>query len=148
APLLQTALDPIDHRLDRLDADRPLLARALQAGDDLHAVERLASAVLLHDERERLLGTLVRREPPRALQALAAATDDVPLLRKTRVDDLVLEIAAEGALHRTAVLARERSALGGALRIDREATAEIRHLVADRAERGRVADARQRPRDE
>src|SRR5262249_48377095 len=68
---LQAALDAFDDRLDLLHRDRPLLARPLQPGDDLHAVEGLAPAVLLHHHRQRVFGALVGGEAAMALEALA-----------------------------------------------------------------------------
>ena len=57
--------------------DRALVARASEAGEELLAIERLAAAVLLHDERQDLFDALVGREAARALLALATAPRDV-----------------------------------------------------------------------
>src|SRR5262249_7822818 len=76
----EAALDAVDVLLDLLDADRALLARLGEAGDDLHAVEGLAPAVLLDHRRQVLLDALVGREAAAALLALATPPDDVAVL--------------------------------------------------------------------
>ena len=48
------------------------------AAQQLRALERFASVVFLHHERQNLLHALVGSEPTRALLALATAPRDVP----------------------------------------------------------------------
>ena len=97
--LLHHGLDPLDDRLERLHRDRALLAGLQQALHHLLAVEALAAAVLLDDEVRDLVDALVGREALAAVEALAAAADHVAFLALARVDDLVLEVGAERALH-------------------------------------------------
>ena len=97
--LLDHGLDPVDDRLERLHRDRPLLAGLEQALHHLLAVEALAPAVLLDHEVRDLVDALVGGEALAAVEALAAAADDVAFLALARVDDLVLEVGAERALH-------------------------------------------------
>jgi hypothetical protein len=72
-------LDPVDDLLDDRQADRPFLARLLQALEDRRPVERLAAAVLLDDERKHLLDAFVRGVAPLAPEALAPPPYHDPL---------------------------------------------------------------------
>ena len=56
-----------------------LVQAFLQAAQDLHAVERLAPAVLLDHQRQHLVDALVGREAAAAADALAPAADDLSL---------------------------------------------------------------------
>ena len=78
---------------------RPLGAGLSQAAQDLRAVERLAPAVLLDHQRQHLVDALVGREAPAAADALAAAPDDLVVVGRSGVDDLVFDRGAEGAAH-------------------------------------------------
>ena len=92
-------LELVHQALERLGRHGPLHARAVQASEDLHAVERLAATVLLHHEWEHLLDALVGGVATLATLALAPSARDLTALREARVDDLVVEGAAERALH-------------------------------------------------
>ena len=71
----EARLDGRDDALDRLERDRPLDARALEAAQQLRVLERLAAAVALDDPQRRLLVALERREARVAVEALAAPAD-------------------------------------------------------------------------
>ena len=101
-PVLQRRLDAVSHRLDRGEAHRTLLAGLEQPRHQLLPLEALAAAVLLHHHVRDLIDPLVAGEPPAAVEALAAAADDLALLALARVDDLIAEMSAERALHRGA----------------------------------------------
>jgi hypothetical protein len=96
---LEAPLDAVDDRLDLLRRDGPLLTGELDPGDHLLPIEGLAAAVLLHHHGEDLFDALVGGEAPFATEALTAAPDDGTLVGEARVDDLVLELGAERALH-------------------------------------------------
>ena len=142
------ALHAGDERLDLLRRDRPLLAGARDALDDLLAVERLAAAVLLHDVRQDLLDALVGREPPGAPEALAPAAGRLPVLRLARVDDPILEVSAPRAAHGV-VSGRRAARRDGApslglrsVLVHGELRAELAHLAAHRGEHLVVRRAR------
>src|SRR5262249_17423566 len=84
------------------DADRPLLARFQEAGQQLLTVEPLARAVLLHHHVRDLVDPFVAGEALAAAEALAPAANHLALLRLPRVDDLVPEVAAVRAFHAVA----------------------------------------------
>src|SRR6185503_9103179 len=92
-------LDPVGDGFERRHADRTLLARLEQAGDQLLPLEALPAAVLLHHHVRDLVDPFVAREAAAALEAFTAAADHVALAALARVDDLVAEVAAERALH-------------------------------------------------
>src|SRR5437867_249021 len=92
-------LQPVDDRVKPLGRDGALLARPQEPVQDLLAAERLPPAVLLDHEERRRLDCLIGREPPLALETLAAAADRLPLLGGAGVDHLVLQVAARRALH-------------------------------------------------
>ena len=78
---LQFFFDPVDERLDLLDADGTLFAGLEDAGDDLVAVETFAPAVLLDDHERHFLDVLIGRKALLALQAFAAAADAFTFVR-------------------------------------------------------------------
>src|SRR5262252_3120878 len=98
--LVQLGLDLDDNVVDRLHADRPLLARLQDGAAELLAVEGLAAAVALDHVRQHILDVLVGRIPTVALEALAAAPDELPVPAHPRVDDPILRVTAKRALHR------------------------------------------------
>src|ERR1043166_6792873 len=98
--LLHVLLDGVDDAVELRGRDGPFLAGAQQPGHHLVAVERLAPPVLLDDHVGDFVNALVGREPPLALQALAAAANRVALARLARVNDLVFKVTAEGASHK------------------------------------------------
>ena len=63
------------------------------------AIEGLAPAVALDHARQHVLDVLVGRVAAVALEALAAPADELPVTADARVDDPVLGVAAERALH-------------------------------------------------
>src|SRR5688500_1748314 len=97
--LLERGLDPVGDTLDRTHADRPLLARFQQARNELLPLESLPAAILLDDHIGNLIDALVAGEPSAAAEALSPSPDDLAFLAFARVDDLVAQMAAEGALH-------------------------------------------------
>ena len=99
AGLLKLLLDVVDEVFDLRQRDGALFTGGADAGDDLVVVERLAPAVALHDHRQDLFDPLVGGEALRAGVALAPATDHLAVLGQARVDDLVLAVRAERALH-------------------------------------------------
>ena len=76
---LQRALDAIGDRLEGGDADRTLLARLQQAGDELLPLEPFAAAVFLHHHVRDLVDPLVAGESLAAAEAFAAPADDFAL---------------------------------------------------------------------
>src|SRR5262249_32652576 len=118
---LQRLLDAVGGLLDGRDADRPFLARLLQTGDDLETVEQLAAAVLLDHHRQHPFDPLVRPEASFAVEALAPPTNHPAVFGQTRVDDAVLQVMTEGALHDAfgtdnLQLESQRCSIPGALR--------------------------------
>ena len=99
AELLRAALDAIDEPVERVRADRPLLARLAHGHEDLVAPEVLAALVALHDLRQHLLDALARREAPPALQAFAPAADLGAVAAEPRVDHPIRRVRAVGATH-------------------------------------------------
>jgi len=91
--------DPVDHGLELLALDRPLDRRALEPGEHLRAVERLAPAAALADVERALVVALVGGEAPVADPAAPAPAHGVSCLAQTGVDDLRVAVAAEGATH-------------------------------------------------
>src|SRR5205807_839208 len=98
--IVELRLDLANDVVDRLDADRPLLARFQNRGAELLAVEGLAPAVPLDDVRQDILDVLVGRVPPVALEALTPAPDELALAPDPRVDDPILRVTAKRAFHR------------------------------------------------
>src|SRR5206468_11471581 len=68
-------------------------------GNQLLALEAFARAVLLDHHVRDLVDPLVAGEPASAVEALAAAANDLALLALARVDDLIAQMAAERAFH-------------------------------------------------
>ena len=92
-------LDGRDDALDQLERDRALDARALEAAQQLRAVERLPAAVALDDPQRRLLDALERREARVAVEALATAADGLAGIAHARLEHARLAIAAGRADH-------------------------------------------------
>src|SRR5687767_3512271 len=101
ALLADLALDFESERGDLVARDRALRDRGAQAVLDLRAVERLAAAIGLDDERHRFFDALVGRVAALAGLAFALATpaNFGAVLRHTRLDDFVLVRPAERAAH-------------------------------------------------
>src|SRR6185295_16853766 len=78
---------------------RPLLAGAVEPGEQLLAAPLLAPAVVLDDHVGNVLDLLVGREAPAAHQALAPPPDHRAVAALARVDDAVVVFRAEGAVH-------------------------------------------------
>src|SRR2546430_6397800 len=95
-----TTLFRSDDVVDRLDADRPFLARFQDRRAELLAVEGLAPAVPLDDVRQDVLDVLVGRVPPVALEALAPASDELAVTPDPRVDHPIFRVTAKRAFHR------------------------------------------------
>src|ERR1051325_1812753 len=93
--------DAVHDFLNGLMADGPLLARALDAVEELFAREQLAAAVALDDHQPRVFDLFVGREAKTAAQAFAPTADGRPLLRTPGVDDFVFLLAALRATHST-----------------------------------------------
>jgi hypothetical protein len=84
--LLHVSLDAIDELVERLCADRPLLAGFLHGRQQLLALVILASLIALDDLRKDLFDALTRRKSAFALEALSAAADLVTVSTQARVD--------------------------------------------------------------
>src|ERR1017187_5534476 len=106
-------LDFVADDLERLRLDRALFAGLHQPAEQLVAVERLAPAVLLHDEKRDLLDGLVRREPALAGVALPPPANHRTFAALARVDDTVVTHAAIGAAHGTEPSSNDRSGSRG-----------------------------------
>jgi hypothetical protein len=95
----QLPLDLIDHPIELFLRHRALLAGAAEASEDLHPVEGFATIVALHHQGEHLLDPLVGGVATLAAFALAPTPRDLATGGESRVDDAVVEAAAERALH-------------------------------------------------
>src|SRR5213593_2110950 len=103
--LVQLGFDLDDDVVDGLHPDRSLLARLQDGPSELLAVEGLAAAVALDHVRQHVLDVFIGRVPSVALEALAAAPDELPVPAHSRVDDPILRVTAKRALHRAFPLA-------------------------------------------
>src|SRR5262249_4063007 len=92
--------------IDRLATDGPLFERLLHPAANFVLIERLAGAIRLHDDGHDQLRRLERGEALAAAQALAATAHLPPFAREARVRDFGVYVAAEGAIHRAATLAK------------------------------------------
>ena len=101
-------LDGRDDALDQLQRDRALDARALEAAQELGAVERLPAAVALDDPQRRLLEALEGREARVAVEALATPADGLAGIAHARLEHACLANAAGRADH----LPTTRSSVG------------------------------------
>src|SRR5207247_7735731 len=110
-PVLERRLDTIGDRFERRHADRPLLARLQQAGDEFLALEPLARAILLHHHVGDFVDPLVAGESFSAFEALAPAPDGLAFPALTRVHDFVAQVTAVGTLHRVIFRALYRMTL-------------------------------------
>ncbi len=99
ATLLQRPFDAVGDRFDGVNADRPLLAGALETIDDLDPVIALAPAILLDHQRHHLLDPLVGGETPGAALALAPAAHHVAVPTQARIDHSILDLMAKGTFH-------------------------------------------------
>src|SRR5450830_1322301 len=97
----ESRLDLVADGLERLRLDGTLLTGFHEAAEQLVAVERLAPAVLLHDEKGDLLDGLVGREAALAGVALPPPADRRSFAALARVDDAVVSRAAVRAAHGT-----------------------------------------------
>ena len=93
-------LDGRDDALDQLQRDRALDARALEAAQQLGAVERLPAAVALDDPQRRLLEALEGREARVAVEALATPANGLAGIAHARFEHACLANAAGRADHR------------------------------------------------
>lgn len=100
AHLLNPFFYPIGDGFDSPGADRPLFARFLHSGEDLGAVERLASAVFFHDDGQNFLDAFVGGVAAFTAKTLAPAADDLAFLGHARIDDFVFEFITERTFHR------------------------------------------------
>ena len=91
-------LDGRDDALDRLERHRPLDAGALEAAQQLRAIERLTAAVALDDPQRRLLEALERREARVAVEALAATADGLARVAHARFQHARLGMFAGGQI--------------------------------------------------
>ena len=97
----QPAFDLVKETFERLGRYWALDARASKAGVELVAVVGLPAAIVLHDQRERLLHSFVGRGATPAVLALASSPGDLTGLREPRVDDAIFQGSAVGAAHMT-----------------------------------------------
>ena len=98
---LQVRDDVVDHRADLLVAYGTLAARMPDRLVDLRAIERLATAILLHHQHLVTVDLLVGREAVPALRALAAAADCRAVARTARIQDPIFINSALRTLHTT-----------------------------------------------
>src|SRR6185369_2923862 len=89
----------VGHRFDGRNADRTLLARLEEAGNQLLPFEAFARAVLLDHHVGDLVDAFVTGETAAAVETLTPAADGFALLALARVHDFVAKMAAERALH-------------------------------------------------
>jgi hypothetical protein len=92
----QLVLDAFQRGVDLFHADRALAQRQHHRGAQLGGVELDARAVLLHHRRHRDLDAFVGGEALVAVQAAAAAADDVALVGLAGLDDLGFVVAQKG----------------------------------------------------
>ena len=125
-------LDGRDDALDRLERHRALDARALEAAQELRAIERLTAAVALDDPQHRLLEALERREARVAVEALATAADGLAGVAHARLQHTRLAFAAAGADHlpaaRSGVVSPRRTPDTVAAGIGRSRTGSTRRV--------------------
>src|SRR5262249_57596207 len=133
------------------DAHPSLPARLKDRGAELLSIERLAPPVALDHVGQDVLDVLVGRVAPVALEALAAAPDELALAPYPRVDDPVLRVAAERAFHRAAPPLTPAPAIApvpasvGSVLIERETVRQRLHFASyGRLDRGR-SEIRQHP---
>src|SRR5262245_54952024 len=98
-PVLQRRLDAIGDGFERRHADRPLLARLEEPGDELLPLEPLSRAVLLHHHVRDLVDPLVAGEALPALEAFPPPANHLALARLARIDNLVAEVRAVRTFH-------------------------------------------------
>src|SRR5215469_18954410 len=89
-------LDPLGEHRELVLVDRPALAGALHAADDLVPGKRLGHAAALGDHQD---DRLLRGEPPPALWAGPAPADRGAVFGNTAVDNPAIGMAAEWAVH-------------------------------------------------
>src|SRR5262249_45861976 len=143
-PLVELSLDVHDDVVDGLDSYRSLLARVEDRAAELLSIERLAPPVALDHVGQDVLDVLVGRVAPVALEALAAAPDELALAPYPRVDDPVLRVAAERAFHRAVPPLTPARAIVpvpasvGSVLIERETVRQLLNLAPHRRlDRGR-----------
>jgi hypothetical protein len=78
--------------------------RPLDSRSELRRVEGLGRTGALADEQRSVLDPLVSGEAPPARQALSPAADRYLILRKARIDDLVVVRPAGGTAHENTVI--------------------------------------------
>src|SRR6185503_6120624 len=98
-PLVQLGLDLGHHVVHRLHAHRALLAGLEDGPAELLPVEGLAPVVALDHVGQHVLDVLVGRIAAVALEALAAAADELAVTPHARVHHAVFRVAAEGTFH-------------------------------------------------
>src|SRR3984957_20393483 len=89
----------VDNCFKLADGHRAFFAGLQQSLEDFLALEFLAASVFLDHHVRNFVNTLVGGEPAIALQAFAAATNQVAGARLARVDHFVVQVRAERALH-------------------------------------------------
>jgi len=98
APRPDRLLHPLGEQRDVILVDRPTLARLAHPGRDLLPAERLGDTAALDHREDRLLDG---GEPPTALRAGPAATDQLTVVGLARVDHPGIRMATVRAAHRS-----------------------------------------------
>ena len=93
------SLDFVDDRFEFRRRYWTLLARFQQALQNFLAVESFAAAVFLDHHVRNFVDALVSGETAPALQAFAAAANQIAGAAFARVDHFVVDVRAERALH-------------------------------------------------
>ena len=106
----------VNHDLKLAGGNRPLLAGAHQARQQLMAVEPLATAILLHHHVGDLVDPLIRGEAPLALLALAPPPNGIGFFTLARVNHTVLRKPAVRTFHFNSILVDRREVLSSAKR--------------------------------
>src|SRR3984885_14758754 len=115
----EVAFDGVEDGVELRERYRALVASLAQARQELLPIERLASAVLLDDERYDLFHPLVRGESPRAALAFAAPARDVAESPHARIDHLALQVRAKRASHELRLEPRDDEGTVGAAETER-----------------------------
>ena len=97
--LLEGRLDLVGDHLKRRHAHRPLFTGLQQPLNQLLPIEPLARAVLLHRHVGDFVDPFVAGEALAALEAFAAAADNLAFFAFSRVDHFIAQMRAIRALH-------------------------------------------------
>ena len=106
--LLEVEFDAIDDLLDKVNADRPLLAGPSEAIEDLEAIEGLPPSVLLDDQGKIILWPLARGKTLLAAETFPSPADGLLVSAQAGVDHFALGVITERTFHFELLLSRPR----------------------------------------